>query len=103
MAATAWIALGGVLLTAVLNAAGYLIAWGVMKQTVKSLDGRVTALEAEIKAIDQLRNDVIRIGERQDMWIEQLKELNSSIRWMRDPAPIEPPPLPSVARPRVRK
>jgi hypothetical protein len=54
-----------------------------------ALTARVSSLESEVKAIGKLELQVAKIGERQDMWIEQLKDLNASIRWMREPADHE--------------
>ena len=46
----------------------------------------MVTLEKEIGPLKALATQVARIAERQDMWIEQLRDLNASIRWMRDPA-----------------
>jgi hypothetical protein len=91
MNAEAWIALvvGGTAL--LLNVSTLLIGYGVMKGTLSALHARVTALEVEMSALNDLKVTVARIGERQDMWIEQLRELNASIRWMRSPALAETP------------
>ncbi|HWA60710.1 MAG TPA: hypothetical protein VG939_05015 [Caulobacteraceae bacterium] len=89
-----WIALAGAAITLVLNAAGYLVAWGMMKGTVAGMATRVAALEAEAQgyasAIADLRNGFTRVETAQTFMIETLKDLNASIRWMRDPAPFEP-------------
>jgi len=74
------------------------VGYGVLKASVSALAARVTALEGEMRTLNDLKNEVTRIATRQDTWIEQLKELNASIRWMRDPAGYEPPP--SVTPPR---
>ena len=85
MTASAWIALAGAVFTLAANLAGYLVAWGVMQATVQSLAGRIGMLEREVSAFGELKVEVARIGERQDLWIEQLKDLNAAIRWMRGP------------------
>jgi hypothetical protein len=86
MNAEAWVALAfgttGLLLNLVLLG----VAFGVLRGTVMALHGRVTALEGEMSALNELKVKVAEIRTRQDIWIEQLKELNASIRWMRDPA-----------------
>ena len=90
----AWIALAGAVVTAGINLGGYFIAWGAMKATVTGLSGRVSALEGELRALDELKLDVARLETRLDALIEQVRDLNASIRWMRDPA--EPRPLRSA-------
>ena len=64
----------------VLGQAIWLVTWGAR------LTQRVVTLEKEIGPLKALATQVARIAERQDMWIEQLRDLNASIRWMRDPA-----------------
>jgi len=86
----AWIALAGALATAAINLGGYLIAWGVMKGTVAGLASRVASLEGEMRALDELKLDVARLETRLDTLIEQVRDLNASIRWMREP--VEPRP-----------
>lgn len=80
------IGLAALVINALLLAVGY----GVLKGTVAALAARVMTLEGELNAFAELKVEVARIGERQEMWIEQLKELNASIRWMRNPAEYEP-------------
>ena len=82
----AWIALAGAIVTAGINLGGYFIAWGAMRATVSALTGRVAALEGELRALDELKVDVARLETRLDALIEQVRDLNASIRWMRDPA-----------------
>lgn len=86
MTPSAWIALAGAVITLAANLAGYLIAWGVMQGTVNALVVRVSALESEMGALGELKIKVAEIATRQETWIEQLKELNAAIRWMRGPA-----------------
>jgi hypothetical protein len=85
MDAAAWIALAGAVATAGINLGGYLIAWGVMKGTVAGLASRVSALEGELRALDELKLDVARLETRLDALIEQVRDLNAALRWMRDP------------------
>lgn len=67
------------------------LAIGVLAQTVwliiwgAKLTQRVVTLERDMEPLKGLPIAIAKIGERQDMWIEQLKDLNSSIRWMREP------------------
>jgi len=82
----AWIALAGAVATAGINLGGYFIAWGAMKATVVALTGRVSTLEGELRALDELKVDVARLETRLDALIEQVRDLNASIRWMREPA-----------------
>ncbi len=86
MNAAAWIALAGALVTAVINLGGYFIAWGALKATVVALSGRVAALEGELRSLDELKLDVARLQTRLDALIEHVRDLNASIRWMREPA-----------------
>lgn len=99
----AWVAFGMGLATLFLNCAALAIGYGVLKGTVAALGKRVEALEVEIGALGALQITVAKIGERQDIWIEQLRDLNASIRWMRDPAPEEPPSIRGVTRARGAK
>ena len=91
MNAAAWIALAGAIATAGINLGGYFIAWGAMRATVAGLTGRVSALEGELRALDELKLDVARLQTRLDALIEHVRDLNASIRWMRDPAEPRPP------------
>jgi hypothetical protein len=90
MDAAAWIALSGVVITAVINFGGYLIAWGVMKGTVSALAVRVSALEGALKTVTDLKLDVARLETRVDALIEHVRDLTASIRWMREPADARP-------------
>lgn len=99
-----WLPTLGLTVTLLLNLAGYLVAWGALKSTVKGLADRVSAHEAEAGAVGELRVQVARVETRLDGLLEQFRDLNSAIRWMRSdsaPAP-EPGPLPDVAGPRRR-
>ena len=87
-----WIALAGVLIAAGVNIGGYLVAWGAMKGAVVALTARVTALESQMRALDDLKLDVARLETRLDALIEQVRDLNASLRWMRDPNEMRQPP-----------
>jgi hypothetical protein len=90
MNAAAWIALAGAVATAVINLGGYLIAWGAMRANIVSLTGRVTVLEGELRALDGLKLDVARLETRLDALIEHVRDLNASLRWMREPPEARP-------------
>jgi hypothetical protein len=85
MDAAAWIALAGVVATIAVNLGAYLIAWGVMKGTVVAIASRVTLLEGQMRALDELKLDVARLETRLDALIEHVRDLAASIRWMREP------------------
>jgi hypothetical protein len=93
-----WItlAIGGAGL--MLNVGTLLVGYGVLSGTVKALGSRVAGLEDEMGALNELKVEVGKIATRQDMWIEQLKELNASVRWMRQPADYTPDPARSPKR-----
>lgn len=86
MSATAWIALAALGFNALILAIGY----GVMKGTVAALENRVKALEAEIGTLNELKVTVAEVKTSLGFLVEQFKDLNASIRWMRDPAPAKP-------------
>ena len=83
MNAAAWIAIVGVGLTVIINTGGYLVAWGVMKNTVAALAKRVDALETETKAIGEIRVQIGKLETQMLGVLEQLKDLNANLRWMR--------------------
>ena len=87
MSGPAWNAALGVILTLLLNLATFAFAWGRVNSTVNRLKEDVEGLQKEMKGLQELEKQVARMAERQDMWIEQLKEISASIRWMREPAP----------------
>jgi len=90
MTASAWIALafGGSALC--LNLIVIAVGYGVLKGTVAGLALRVSALEAEIGTLNELKVTVAEVKTTMGFLLEQFKDLNSAIRWMRDPAPAEP-------------
>lgn len=90
MTPASWIALGIGLTSLFLNLLTLAVGYGVLRGTVQALSKRIETLEVEIGAVTDLRILVGKISERQDIWIEQLKDLSASVRWMRDPAPAEP-------------
>jgi len=101
---SAWIPVAGMAVTLLLNLAGYLVAWGVLKGTVKTLTDRVATLEGEAGAVAELRVQIARVETRLDGLLEQFRDLNSAIRWMRADTvpPLDPGPLPGVVGSRRR-
>ena len=90
----------GVLAAAGINIGGCLVAWGALKGAVAARAARVAALEAETKAMEELKLDVARLEVRLVAVIEQLKDLNAQIRdaqlrWLREP--------PAILAPRARR
>jgi hypothetical protein len=79
------IALAGVLMAVGVNLGGYLVAWGALKGQVTALGARVAALEGQLRALEELKLDVARLQTRLDTLIDQVRDLNAAIRWMRDP------------------
>jgi hypothetical protein len=73
------VALAALAVTTAVQVAGLLI-WGA------SLTQRVRQLEEELAPLKVLPERFARIEVRLDGLFEQLKDLNSSIRWMREPA-----------------
>jgi hypothetical protein len=99
MTPSAWIAASIGACGLVLNLAAFLIGYGVLKGTVSALLIRVVALEAETSALSELKVTVAEVRTTLTFLLEQFKDLNSSIRWMREPAGPEPV---RGAAPRVR-
>jgi hypothetical protein len=62
-----------------------------MKGTLAALASRVASLEGEMRALDELKLDVARLETRLDTLIEQVRDLNASIRWMREPSEFRSP------------
>jgi len=80
-----WIAVTGVLIAAGANLAGYLVAWGALKGTVVALSSRVAVLEGKMDALDELKLNVAKLETRLDVLIEQVRDLNAALRWIREP------------------
>lgn len=93
-----WIAVVGISLTILINAGGYLVAWGVMKNSVSALAKRVDALEIEAKAIGEIRVQIGKLEAQMVSVLEQLRDLNANLRWMRQEVVDEQAP----AKPRRR-
>ncbi len=67
----------------VVNLAILLIWGGQMHQRVKSL-------EQEVGALKDMNTRMARVETRLDGLFEQFKDLNASIRWMRQPTTLYP-------------
>ena len=65
---------------------GGLLIWGA------TLGHRVKTIEREIEPLKALSHQVTRMETRLEGLLEQFKDLNASIRWMRDPVPDEAAP-----------
>lgn len=59
---------------------GALLVWGAV------LTNRVRTLEREIEPLKSLAIQVARMDARLEVLVEQFRELNASVRWMRAPA-----------------
>lgn len=92
MTAAVGLALGGMVLTILLNLAGWLVAWGALKTTVKALAERVATLEGEVSVIGELRVQMARLEARVESLLEQLRVLNANLHWMRMDTPPGAPP-----------
>lgn len=88
----AWIALVIGAATLFLNCAALLIGYGVLRGTVTALGVRVASLEAEINTLNELKVTVAEVKTSLHFLVEQFKDLNASIRWMREPATYDAPP-----------
>lgn len=96
MSASAWIALAFGASALCLNLIVLAVGYGVLKGTVAGLALRVSALEVEIGTLNELKVTVAEVKTTMGFLLEQFKDLNSAIRWMREPA------QPEVKTPRRR-
>ena len=72
---------------------GGLLIWGA------TLGQRVKTIEREIEPLKSLSHQVTRMETRLEGLLEQFKDLNAAIRWMREPALDEAPRVrPRAAR-----
>lgn len=103
MTPSAWIALAVGVAGLFLNLGTLLIGYGVLRGTVSALTQRVSTLEQEMGALGELKVTVAEVKTSLGFLLEQFKDLNAAIRWMRDPVPVyEPQPPPGVTAPRRR-
>lgn len=89
MNAPAWIALAFGSAALLMNIATLCIGYGVLRGTVLALQGRVSVLEGEISALTELKVTVAEVKTSLAFLLEQFKDLNASIRWIRQPAGYE--------------
>lgn len=104
----------GLLLTAIIAGAGYLVQWGIFKAKIeamgkrlemveKAAEDRITtlndavakrfeSLEAELGQIGDLKVSIGEIKTGMAFMLEQMKDMNASIRWMREVPPHTPLP-----------
>jgi hypothetical protein len=61
--------------------AAWLLIWGAR------LAQRVKSLEAEVEPLKQLAIQFARMEVKLDGLLEQFKDMNASMRWLRTPAP----------------
>lgn len=90
MTPAVWVAVAALAVTALVQLGGLLI-WGA------SLTHRVKSLEEDIKTLKALPVEVAKIGVSLTLLLEQFKDLNAAVRWMKDPADytsINPRPKP---------
>jgi len=80
MSPAAWATVAGLMFTAVIQALG-LVIWGAR------LTQRVKTLEEEVEPLKAMSIQVAKMEVKLDGLLEQFKDLNASIRWMRQPAP----------------
>jgi hypothetical protein len=52
---------------------------------VTAMNDRVTALEREMGTLNELKIAVGKIEAKQEAIVEQLRDLNASVRWLREP------------------
>jgi hypothetical protein len=81
MAPELWMAVAGLGATA-LGQLAALLVWGA------ALTQRVRALERDVEPLKDLDVRVARIEARLEALLDQLRDLNASIRWMRAPAEL---------------
>jgi len=81
-----WAALIGLSGLVVVQALG-LVIWGAR------LTQRVKTLEAEVEPLKQLAVQLAVMSTKLDGLLEQFKDMNASMRWLRQPADYQPPDL----------
>jgi hypothetical protein len=88
---SAWVALAIGAVGLMLNTATLLIGYGATRGAVRALEGRVATLEAELNALAELKVTVAEVKTTIGFVLEQIKDLNASIRWLRQPAEYNGP------------
>lgn len=59
------------------------VAWGALRSEVHRL-------RKDVDGLSDLGERMVRMETKQDAMIEQMRDLNASIRWMREPADYGP-------------
>ena len=85
MDASSWIALaiGGT--TLLLNVIAIAVGYGALTGAVTAMDSRVAALEREMGTLNELKIAAGKMETKQEAIVDQLRELNASVRWLREP------------------
>lgn len=79
MSAAAWAAVIGSIMLVLVQAVG-LVIWGAR------LTQRVGTLEEEVEPLKAMNIQVAKMEVKLDGLLEQFKDLNANLRWMRQPA-----------------
>jgi len=90
MTPASWIALAVGLASLLLNILALSVGYGVLKGTVQGLAARVSALEAEIGGLSDLKVSIAEVRATVGFVVEQLRDLNAAVRWMRNAGAQEP-------------
>jgi len=89
MTPAAWIALAVGLASLLLNILALSVGYGVLKGTVQGLAARVSALESEVGGLSDLKVSIAEVRATVGFVVEQLRDLNAAVRWMRNAAAHE--------------
>lgn len=76
------------------NVGAWLVAFGALRGTVATMKDDIEALQAEVKGINDLKVQFAGMQATLSGMMEQFKDLNASIRWMREPAAAYQPTMP---------
>lgn len=79
MTPAAWAAVIGTILLALVQAFG-LVIWGAR------LTQRVNTLEEEVEPLKAMNIQVAKMEVKLDAMLEQFRDLNANLRWLRQPA-----------------
>lgn len=101
------VSITGLLIVVFFNVAGYLIQYGALKARIDGLKEsnaglakRIDSLEHEMGQLGDLKTSVGKIETAQHFIIEQLKDLNASLRWATKVADAGDAPPSKPSRPR---
>lgn len=82
MSLAAWATVAGLVFTAIIQALG-LVIWGAR------LTQRVNTLEEELEPLKAMSIQVAKMEVKLDGLLEQVRDLNANLRWLRQPAEYE--------------